>query len=160
VRKSPTLSVIIIWPIAHFFWGYSITLPVVLVLLWIVKRNIKVKNTKEFLKKRAVIGIVGGFWAMIPDIDYFLSNRIFSDKSISDIFFFHISLDRVLPETDLFFAAQMVLIFAVINLFAVAVTVESFKRLNEVIFGKKEDEDEDDEISKEGENGGEQKSGN
>lgn len=80
---------------------------------------------------------------MIPDIDYFLDDHIFSANPLSDIFFFHVSLDRVLPETDLFFAAEMLCIFAVINLFALVATSESFKRLNEVMFGKKPDEEED-----------------
>ena len=134
-----------IWPLAHFFWGYSITLPLFIALFWIVKKNLKVKNTKDFLKKRAVFGVVGGFWAMIPDIDYFLDDHIFSDKSFSDIFCFHISLDKVLPETDLFFAGEMLLIFAVVNLFALVIVVETFWRLNETIFGKKEEEDEEEE---------------
>jgi hypothetical protein len=103
-----------------------------------------VKDTGEFLKKRAVFGIFGGLWAMIPDIDYFLEENIFSANPLSDIFFFHISADKVLPETDLFFAAEMLLVFAVINLLALVATVETFKRLNEVMFGKKPDEDDKD----------------
>jgi hypothetical protein len=108
-----------------------------------IKRKIKVKNTGEFLKKRSVFGIIGGFWAMIPDIDHFLGNNFISSNPASDIFFLHISLDKVLPETDLFFAAEMLLIFAVINLLALVATVETFKRLNEVMFGKKPDEEDE-----------------
>jgi hypothetical protein len=143
--------VIPIWPVAHFFWGYSITLVVSIVILWSIKKdNVKVKDTGSFIKKRALLGIFGGIWAMIPDIDYFLEDYIFSNNQFSDIFFLHISLDKVLPETDLFFAAEMLLVFSIINLFALAVTVESFKRLNEALFGRKpeddDDEDEDEEM--------------
>ncbi|UCE37752.1 MAG: hypothetical protein JSW00_00440 [Thermoplasmata archaeon] len=99
----------------------------------------------EFLKKRAIVGIVGGIWAEIPDFDYFLEDGIFHNASWSNIFFLHYSLDKVLPETDLFFAAEIFLLFAVVNLFALALTVESFKRLNEALFGKKEEEDEEEE---------------
>jgi hypothetical protein len=138
--------VIPIWPVAHFFWGYSITLTLFIFILWLIKKeNVKVKNTGLFIRRRAVIGVAGGFWAMIPDIDYFLEDHIFSNNSISDIFFLHISLDKVLPETDLFFAAEMLLAFSIINLFALAVTVESFGRLNEAIFGRKPEEDDDEE---------------
>lgn len=82
---------------------------------------------------------------MIPDIDYFLEEPILSTQSFSDIFFFHVSFDRVLPETDLFFAAEMLLGFTVIILFSLAATVESFHRLNQALFGKKEEDDEDEE---------------
>ena len=81
---------------------------------------------------------------MIPDIDYFLDDHIF-DKPWADIFFFHHSFDLVLPETDLFFAAEMFLVFAVVNLFAMAATVKTFERVNEALFGKKEEEDEEEE---------------
>jgi hypothetical protein len=135
--------VITIWPVAHFFWGYSIFLPVILILIWLIKRDVKVKNAKEFLKKRLPFGIFGGLWAMIPDVDYFLDENMISTSSLSDVFFFHISLDKVLPETDLFFAGEMLLIFAIINLFVLAATVESFKRLNEALFGRKEEEDDE-----------------
>ena len=143
IENHQDITVITIWPIAHFFWGYSLSLPLVLVLIWVLKRKVNVKNTREFLKKRSVLGVLGGIWAMIPDVDYFLEDHIFSLNSLSDIFFFHISLDKVLPETDLFFAAEMLLIFAVINLLALVVTVDSFKRLNEIMFGKKPDKDDD-----------------
>jgi hypothetical protein len=133
--------VIFIWPIAHFFWGYSIFLPIVLFIFYLINKKKKLKDTGEFLKKRVIIGLFGGLWAMIPDIDYFLDDNIFSANPLSDIFFFHISADNVLPETDLFFAAEMLLIFAVINLLALVATVETFKRLNEVMFGKKPDEE-------------------
>ena len=86
---------------------------------------------------------------MIPDIDYFLSVSVFKNAASGDVFFFHSSLDRVLPETDLFFASEMMLLFIVVNLFAMAATVESFKRINEVIFGKEEEEDEEEEEEEE-----------
>ena len=141
--------VIHIWPLAHFFFGFSVTLPVVLILFWVIGKKEKVKNLKEFLKKRAIFGIFGGLWAMMPDIDYFLDEPVLSTQSFSDIFFFHISFDRVLPETDLFFAAEMLLVFAVVIMFSLAVTVESFHRLNQALFGKKEeDEDEDEDEDK------------
>ena len=57
-----------IWPIAHFFWGYSMALPIFLLIFWLIKRKVKVSNLGEFLKKRAPAGLVGGIWAMIPDI--------------------------------------------------------------------------------------------
>lgn len=134
-----------IWPVAHFFWGYSVSLPIILLFYWLIRKEVKVKNVREYLKKRAIFGAFGGLWAMIPDIDYFLEDYIFSDKTWSDIFVLHISLDKVLPETDLFFAAEMFLMFAVINLLAITVIVESFHRLNEAIFGKKADDDDDEE---------------
>ena len=81
---------------------------------------------------------------MIPDIDYFLEEHIF-DKPWADIFLFHRSFDVVLPETDLFFAAEMFLLFAVVNLFAMAASVETFERVNEALFGKKNEEDEEEE---------------
>jgi hypothetical protein len=136
--------VISIWPIAHFFWGYSIFLPIVLFIFYLINKKKKLKDTGEFLKKRVIFGLFGGLWAMVPDIDYFLEENIFSANPISDIFFFHISADKVLRETDLFFTAEMLLIFAVINLLALVATVETFKRLNEVMFGKKPDEDDKD----------------
>jgi hypothetical protein len=96
---------------------------------------------------------------MIPDIDYFLEDRIFNNASWNDVFFFHSSFDRVLPETDLFFAAQMLLLFAVINLFAIVATVGTLKRVREVIFGKREEEEEDEgdeekDVEEEGEDEG------
>jgi hypothetical protein len=114
------------------------------VIIYLVNKRTKVKDTKEFLKKRAIFGMLGGLWAMVPDIDYFLEENIFSANPLSDIFFFHISADKVLPETDLFFAAEMLLVFAVMNLLALVATVETFKRLNEVMFGKKPDKDDKD----------------
>jgi hypothetical protein len=102
-----------------------------------------VSNLNEFLKKRAIVGIVGGIWAEIPEIDYLIEGTVFHTSEWSNIFFFHYSLDEVLPETDLFFAAEMFLIFAAINLFALVASVESFKRLKEALFGKEEDEEEE-----------------
>lgn len=103
-----------------------------------------VSNLREFIKKRAIVGIIGGVWAEIPEIDYLLEGTVFHTSEWSNIFFFHFSLDEVLPETDLFFAAEMFLVFAAINLFALVASVESFKRLKEALFGK-EEEDEDEE---------------
>lgn len=80
---------------------------------------------------------------MIPDIDYFLTEPVFKNAPWTDIFFFHASFDKVLPETDLFFAAEMLLLFTVINLFAMVASVESFERLKEALFGREEEEDED-----------------
>jgi hypothetical protein len=117
----------------------------VLLLFWVVKKKEKVKNLKEFLKKRAIFGVLGGIWAMLPDIDHFLEEPVLSTQSFSDIFFFHVSFDRVLPETDLFFAAEMLLGFAVVILFSLAATVESFHRLKQALFGRKEEDDEEDE---------------
>lgn len=82
---------------------------------------------------------------MIPDIDYFLEDRLFNNASWNDIFIFHASFDRALPETDLFFAAQMLLLFAVVNLFTMVASVETLKRVREVLFGKKEEDEEDEE---------------
>ena len=97
----------------------------------------------KFILKRGTMAFLGGIWAMIPDIDYFLERHMF-DESWADIFFFHRSFDLVLPETDLFFAAEMFLLCAVVNLFAMTASVKTFKRVNEVLFGRKEeDEDED-----------------
>jgi hypothetical protein len=132
-----------IWPIAHFFWGYSVALPIFLLIFWLIKRKVKVSNLKEFLKKRAPGGVVGGIWAMIPDMDYFLEEPMFRNASWNDVFFFHTSFDNVVPETDLFFAAEIFLIFMAVNLFALAATVESFKRLGEALFGKDEEEEEE-----------------
>ncbi|MEE9152428.1 MAG: hypothetical protein V3U20_11450 [Thermoplasmata archaeon] len=103
----------------------------------------KVLNLGGFLKKRAPAGVVGGLWAMIPDLDYFLEEPVFKGAAWNDIFFFHSSFDKVVPETDLFFAAEIFLIFVAVNLFAIAATVESLKRLNEALFGKKEEEEEE-----------------
>jgi hypothetical protein len=132
-----------IWPLAHFFWGYSVALPIFLLILWLVKRNILVSNLREFIRKRAIIGFIGGIWAEIPEIDYLLEDTVFHTSEWSNIFFFHFSLDEILPDTDLFFAAEMFLIFAVINLFALVVSVESFKRIKEALFGKEEEEEEE-----------------
>jgi hypothetical protein len=60
-------------------------------------------------------------------------------------------MDKILPETDLFFAAEMFLVFAVINLFAMVASIESFKRINEALFGKEEDEEDEDEEKEGGE---------
>lgn len=95
------------------------------------------------------MGVIGGLWAMIPDIDHFLEEPIFKDAAWNDIFIFHVSFDNVVPETDLFFAAEMLLVFAAVNLFALAICVESFKRLGEALFGKEEEKKEEEE--KEGE---------
>ena len=89
---------------------------------------------------------------MVPDIDYFLKEPLFRGAAWADIFFFHHSLDKVLSETDLFFAAEFLLLFFAVNLFAMARTVQSFKRLNEALFGKEEEEEEG-----EGEQGKEKK---
>ena len=102
-----------------------------------------VSNLREFIKKRAIVGIIGGVWAEIPEIDYLLEGTVFHTSEWSDIFFLHISLDKILPETDLFFAAEMFLVFAAINLFALVASVESFKRLKEALFGKEEEEEEE-----------------
>lgn len=125
-------------------------------MFWLIKRKVKVSNLKEFLKKRAPAGIVGGIWAMMPDIDYFLEEPIIHDNLPLDIFFFHGTFDKVVPETDLFFAAEIFLIFVAVNLFAIAATVESFKRLGEALFGKEEEEEEEgeEEEKKEGEEEG------
>jgi hypothetical protein len=140
--------VIHIWPLAHFFFGFSVTLPLVLLLFWVVKKKEKVKDLREFLKKRAIFGIFGGLWAMVPDIDHFLDEPVLSTQSFSDIFFFHISFDRVLPETDLFFAAEMLLVFAVVIMFSLATTVESFHRLHQALFGRKEEDEEEEDDEK------------
>ncbi len=58
-------------------------------------------------------------------------------------------MDKVVPETDLFFAAEMMLIFVAINLFAIAASVESFKRLRETLFGKEEEEDDEEDEEEE-----------
>ena len=134
-----------IWPIAHFFWGYSVTLPIFLLIFWLIKRNVKVSNFKEFIIRRTPAGVVGGIWAMIPDIDYFLEEPIIHGNMPLDVFFFHGTFDKVIPETDLFFAAEIFLIFVAVNLFAIAATVESFKRLGEALFGKEEEEAEEEE---------------
>jgi hypothetical protein len=110
-----------------------------------------VSNLREFIKKRAIVGIIGGIWAEIPEIDYLLEGTIFHTSEWSNVFFLHFSLDEILPETDLFFAAEMFLIFAAINLFALVASVESFNRLKEALFGKEEeDEEEDEDEEKEG----------
>lgn len=130
-------------------------LPIFFIIFWLIKRKVKVSNLKEFLKKRAPAGIVGGIWAMMPDIDYFLEEPIIHDNLPLDIFFFHGTFDKVVPETDLFFAAEIFLIFVAVNLFAIAATVESFKRLGEALFGKEEEEEEEEEgVEKEGEEKG------
>lgn len=121
------------------------TLPIFLLILWLVKRNILVSNFREFIEKRAIVGFIGGIWAEIPDVDYLLEGMDFHASVGSNIFFFHFSLDEILPETDLFFAAEVFLGFAAINLFAMVASVESFKRLKEALFGKEEEEDEDEE---------------
>lgn len=135
---------------AHFFWGYSVALPIFLLIFWLIKRKVKVSNLKEFLKKRAPAGIVGGIWAMIPDMDYFLEEPMFQNAPWNEIFFLHSSFDKVANETDLFFAAEIFLIFVAVNLFAIAATVESFKRLGEALFGKEEEEEEEKEGEEEG----------
>lgn len=86
---------------------------------------------------------------MLPDIDYFLEKPIIHDNIPLDIFYFHGTFDTVIPETDLFFAAEIFLIFVAVNFFAIAGTVKSVKRLNEAIFGKEEEEDEEEEEMKE-----------
>ncbi|UCG70242.1 MAG: hypothetical protein JSV09_04290 [Thermoplasmata archaeon] len=123
-------------------------LPLFLILLWLVTRDVKVENLKEFLKKRGIVGVFGGIWAMIPDIDYFLDEPLFRNQLWNDIFFLHSTFDRISPETDLFFAAEILLIFAAMNLLVIAAIVDSFERLNNAIFGKKE-EDEDEEEDEE-----------
>lgn len=124
-------------------------LPIFFLIFWLIKRKVKVSNLKEFLKKRAPAGIIGGIWAMIPDLDYFLEEPIIHDNVPLDIFFFHGTFDKVIPETDLFFAAEIFLIFVAVNLFAIAATVESFKRLGEALFGKEEEEGEEGEEEEE-----------
>ncbi len=109
-----------------------------------------VSNLREYIKKRVIVGIIGGIWAEIPDIDYLLEGTDFHESVGSNIFFFHFSLDEILPETDLFFAAEVFLVFAAINLFALVVSVESFKRLKDAVFGK-EGEDDDDDDDEDGE---------
>jgi hypothetical protein len=145
------------WPAAHFFWGYSVTIVIFLFLLWIITKNVTVPDIRGFIKKRAVVGIFGGFWALIPDVNYFIDEPAFHNTQISDIFFLHYTFDTVLPETDLFFAAEVFLIFTAVNLFAVALSVETFVRLKEAMFGKEkeDDEDEDDleEVKKDNEKG-------
>jgi len=111
----------------------------------LITKNVKVSNLREFIIKRAPAGVVGGLWAMLPDIDYFLEKPIFHHNVPLDIFFFHGTFDTVIPETDLFFAAEIFLIFVAVNFFAITATVKSFKRLNEAIFGKEEEEDEEEE---------------
>jgi hypothetical protein len=113
------------------------------VILWSIKKDIQVATAIEYIKKRGTVGFLGGIWAMIPDIDYFLDEHMF-DKPWADIFLFHRSFDVVLPETDLFFAAEMFLLFAVVNLFAMAASVKTFERVNEALFGKKEEDDDED----------------
>lgn len=109
----------------------------------------RVSNSKEFFKKRGIVGVIGGLWAMIPDMDHFLTKPVFKNASWTDVFLFHASFDKVLPETDLFFAAEMLLLFAVINLFAMVASVESFKRLKEALFGREEEEEEDEDVEEE-----------
>ena len=116
-----------------------------MLILWLVRRDIRLSNLREFIKRRATVGAIGGIWAEIPEIDYLLEGTLFHTSRYSDIFFLHFSLDEILPETDLFFAAEMFLIFAVINLFALVTSVESFIRIKEALFGKEEDEGEEDE---------------
>lgn len=82
---------------------------------------------------------------MIPDMDYFLEEPIIHGNVPLDIFFFHGTFDKVISETDLFFAAEIFLIFMAVNVFAIAGTVESFKRLGEALFGKEEEEEEGEE---------------
>ncbi len=113
-------------------------------MLWLAKRDVMVETVSKFFSRRAPVGAVGGIWAMIPDIDYFLEEHIF-DKPWADIFLFHHSFDLVLPETDLFFAAEMFLLFTVVNLFAMAASVKTFKRVNEALFGKKDEEEDEEE---------------
>lgn len=124
-------------------------MPIFLLIIWLVKRNLKVSNFKEFIIRRTPAGVLGGVWAMIPDIDYFLEEPIIHGNVALDIFFFHGTFDNVIPETDLFFAAEIFLIFIAVNVFAIAGTVESFKRLGEALFGKEEEEEGEEE--KEGE---------
>ncbi|UCF08483.1 MAG: hypothetical protein JSW28_02000 [Thermoplasmata archaeon] len=132
---------------AHFFWGYSIALPLFLLILWLVTRDVKVSTLREFFVKRGSVGIFGGIWAMIPDLDHFLGEPVFENAPWTNIFFFHryCDIELGLSETDLFFAAELMLAFAVVNLFALAYTVESFKRLNEALFGREEEEEEEEE---------------
>ncbi len=112
-------------------------------------------NLYEFFKKRAIVGIIGGVWAEIPEVDYLLGDAVFHNSGWSNVFFFHFSLDEVLTETDLFFAAEIFLVFAAVNLFALVFCVDSFKRLKEALFGKEEEEEEEE--PKEGEGEGEMK---
>jgi hypothetical protein len=112
-------------------------------MIWLIKRNVKVSNFKGFIIRRAPAGVVGGCWAMIPDIDYFLEEPIIDGNVPLDIFFFHGTCDKVIPGTDLFFAAEIFLIFMAVNVFVIAGTVESFKRLGEALFGKEEEEEEE-----------------
>ncbi len=115
-------------------------------MLWLAKRDVTVETVGKFFTRRAPVGAVGGIWGMIPDIDYFLEEHMF-DKTWADIFFFHHSFDLVLPETDLFFAAEIFLLFAVVNLFAMAASVKTFERVNEALFGKKGEEADEEEES-------------
>lgn len=107
-------------------------------------KDVQVATTIDFIWRRGIAGITGGLWAMIPDIDYFMEDHMF-DKPWADLFLFHHSFDLVLPETDLFFAAEMFLLFAVVNLFAMAGSVKTFERVNEALFGKREEDDEEEE---------------
>jgi hypothetical protein len=115
-------------------------------LLWLVKRDVSVPTVGKFITRRAPVGALGGLWAMIPDIDYFQEDHMF-DKPWADIFLFHHSFDLVLPETDLFFAAEMFLLFAVVNLFAMVASVQTMERLNEALFGKINEEEDGEEDS-------------
>ena len=82
---------------------------------------------------------------MLPDIDYFLNEPIIHGNVPLDIFFLHGTFDKAIPETDLYFAGEMLLLFAVVNFFAIAFVVESFTKLKEAMFGKKEEDEEEDE---------------
>jgi hypothetical protein len=117
----------------------------VIAIIWLIKRKYKLENMRAFVLRRGVVSALGGLWAMLPDLEYFFEDLKFNDLSYVDIFFFHGTFDRTLPETDLFLAGELLLIFMIVNILAITLTVESFQILKTAIFGEKEEEEEDEE---------------
>ena len=126
------------WPISHFFLGYVMSLSLLVGVSALFKK-LWSATLKEFILYRSLPASIGGLWAMLTDLGYFMSleNRRLLLSSLGDLFFFHYSADRYLGEDDLFVSSTIIALFAIANVLIVPRTTRSLETLRTVLYGEK-----------------------
>ncbi len=104
------------FPLCHFFFGYSLTLLALTLVIISRKswRNWLIKG--EHLNILIFISILGGIFAELPDLECLIGGLYGLHESIlGEICFLHVYLDALAPENDLMSLYEMTYLFLAVN---------------------------------------------